>query len=195
MQELKNYWLKQSSLLNWSKKPTKVFTRKKNNYFEWFKDGKLNLAYNCLDKNIAEGYSNKKAIIFVNKEFKIKSFTYKELFILVEKFSLIINEYLTKKKKLSVIIHSSASIESAISMLACSRLGVHFSVIFEDLPKEAITMRIKLLKSNLIITRSSEDEINKKFGIIKKKSYVISFSKDKSAITRGTLSPPIFFTG
>ena len=34
------------------------------------------------------------------------------------------------------MIHASSSKWSAISMLACAKLGIHFSVVFEDLAKE-----------------------------------------------------------
>ena len=36
------------------------------------------------------------------------------------------------------MIHSSSSVESAVSMLACAKLGILFCVIFEDLEKIAI---------------------------------------------------------
>ena len=41
------------------------------------------------------------------------------------------------------MIHASASLESAISMLSCTKLGIHFSVIFEDLAPEAISKRME----------------------------------------------------
>ena len=44
-------------------------------------------------------------------------------------------------------------------MLACSKLGIHFSVIFQDLQNEAIDSRIKILKPNLIITRGNQKQI------------------------------------
>ena len=53
------------------------------------------------------------------------------------------------------MIHGSASIETTIAILSCSKLGeIHFSVIFEDFkPKKVIELRIKILKPVLIITR------------------------------------------
>ena len=61
-----------------------------------------------------------------------------------------------RHKKISsskVMIHTSASIESAVSMLSCAKLGIHFSVIFEDLAGEAISQRISLLKPDIFITK------------------------------------------
>ena len=42
------------------------------------------------------------------------------------------------KKNKRVMIHASSSKWSAVSMLTCAKLGIHFTVIFEDLGKEAI---------------------------------------------------------
>ena len=39
-------------------------------------------------------------------------------------------------------------------MLTSAKLGVHFSVVFEDLPEQALDIRVKLIKPDLIITRS-----------------------------------------
>ena len=69
------------------------------------------------------------------------------------------------KKKISnpkIICHASSSIESAITMLTCAKLGYHFSVIFEDLGKEAISKRIELLKPNLFITRAEKKKYKAK---------------------------------
>ena len=65
-------------------------------------------------------------------------------------FVLNLNKNIKKnKKKIKVMIHASSSIESAIAMLACSKLGYHFSVIFEDLADEAIRTRINLFKPDI----------------------------------------------
>ena len=50
------------------------------------------------------------------------------------------------------MIHASASLESSISMLSCTKLGIHFSVIFEDLAPEAILKRISLFKPDIFFS-------------------------------------------
>ena len=52
------------------------------------------------------------------------------------------------------MIHASSSIESAIAMLECSKLGYHFSVIFEDLADEAIRTRINLFKPDIFFSKN-----------------------------------------
>ena len=76
---VESFWLKQSKLVNWYKKPSYAFKRKNNNYFEWYPDGKLNVYYNCIGKNLELGHGNKIAIYFVNKKKQFSSYTYNQI--------------------------------------------------------------------------------------------------------------------
>ena len=86
---------------------------------------------------------------------------------MTENFCQILLKQRIKKKEV-ITIHASASIESAIAMLACSRIGITFSVIFEDLPVISVLKRIDLLKSRLVITRANEDNLLNLVKLIKK---------------------------
>ena len=161
--KINNFWLEQSNLVEWYQKPSFAFKKKKNNYVDWYPDGKINIFDNCVSKNIKLGLGKKIAIYCVNKKKEIKSYTYDEINKKVNLFSNIIEVQL-KNRKIStckIMIHASASIESSISMLSCSKLGIHFSVIFEDLAWEAISKRISLLKPDIFFS-SCKKEIFKK---------------------------------
>ncbi len=172
---IQNFWLKQSKLIDWHKKPSTAFKKKNNNFVEWYPDGKVNIFHNCVTKNLELNLGKKIAIYFVNENKEIKSFTYEELNKKVNVFSNKILKIIKREKisRSKIIIHSSASIEATISMLSCAKLGVHFSVIFEDLAPEAISKRISLLNPNIFITRYNKkkfkDQIFKK---IKKKDKI-----------------------
>ena len=155
------------------KRPSKIFSHNKNS-FSWYEDGLTNISYNCLDNNIKLGKGNKTAIYYVNSIGSIESISYYKLLDCVEKFVKIILDLKVNKKY--IVIHSCASLESAISMLACCRLGIPHCVLFEDLEFEAIKSRVDLLKPSLIISRSDEETINKKFKSITKKLKIVSFS-------------------
>ena len=152
------YWQKKTSLIDWDKKPKTIFEKKNNNKFEWYGDGRLNVAFNCLEN---KQNNNKIAIYFIDKNYNVHSYTFKQLSILVDKFAYIIKKNIKTKKKSNIIIHSSASIESAVSMLACAKLGYPHSVIFENLSSKSVLLRIQLLKPSLIITRADKKQFKK----------------------------------
>ena len=52
------------------------------------------------------------------------------------------------------MIQSSATIESAIAMLALTKRGIFFSVVFQELEFEAVLSRVKLFKPDIILTKN-----------------------------------------
>ena len=152
------YWKRKINILHWKKKPKSILKIKKNNFFEWYKDGKINLTYNCIENNLRRGFGEKKSIIFFDRNFVRKEYSYNELSNLVNSFANILEKKLKDKINPTVLIHGSSSIETSVSMLACSKLGFHFSVLFEDLPNKAIKLREKILKPELIISRKNNEK-------------------------------------
>ena len=152
--KIDNFWLAQSNLLQWNQKPSFAYKKRKNNYVDWYPDGKINVFDNCIAKNIEIGLGSKTAIYCISKNKQIKNYTYDEINERVNLFSNILITQL-KNKNISLcklMIHASASIESSISMLSCAKLGIHFSVIFEDLAPEAISKRISLFKPDIFFS-------------------------------------------
>src|SRR3989338_11674395 len=80
------FWAEKAKQLQWFKKWKKVLT-KKGCFFEWFEGGKLNVCYNCLDKNIAEGRGNKTALIWEAEDGQAKKYAYSQLLQEVCKFA------------------------------------------------------------------------------------------------------------
>ena len=157
---LNQFWLKQSKLIVWDKTPKIAFKKKSQNRINWFPDGKLNIFKNCITNNLTLGLKKKIAIYNVDKFKKIKSYTYENLNESINHFSFFLVRMLKNKlNNTKIIIHGSASIETTVTMMACAKLGLHFSVIFEDLAPEAISKRIKLIKPTLFITRIEKKKI------------------------------------
>ena len=178
------FWKKNSNLLEWKVKPKKTFKRRRDNSFQWYLGGKIDLYHNLILKNLKKN-SNKTAIITLSKNHEIKKYSYNQIDEYVNNFSL---NLLNKKKVKKVIIHSSATLNSAISMLSCIKNGIFFSVIFKELPREAIRTRINLFQPDLVITEDKKifNKIKPKF---KKKLFICSFNelKRKNNVTNNRI--------
>ena len=161
------FWFKLADDLIWKKKPTKLYSKNNLNNYSWFPDGLLSVYENTVHKNL----DNKNSIITVDLDYKIRTYTYKELNALVNSFCIFLTSKISKVKHPKILIHSSASIYSALSMLSCAKMGIHFSVIFEDLEYFAVQNRVQLFKPDLILTSLSKEKFNHKFPkkIISKK--------------------------
>ena len=60
------------------------------------------------------------------------------------------------------MIHASASIESSILMLASAKLGIHFSVIFEELEELGIRNRVQLFQTKYFFFKTTKKNISQK---------------------------------
>ena len=180
MRDLENFWRKNLNLIYWKKKPKKIINKNKiNNQYIWFKDGKLDIYYNIITSNISKGLKNKTAIIFVSKLGQIKKLSYLDLDTAVKKYeSLLIS--ILKGKKISqkkVMIQASSNLDTIFIILSCVKLGVEYSVIFNDIENEGIKKRISLFKPDLYLF---EKNINKKNFSKFKKIIFFSFKELKN---------------
>ena len=145
------FWEKFAEELYWRKKWEKSFEHTPP-YFKWFLDGKLNVAENCLDRNLKEK-GDKIALIWepepINE--KPKTFTYQQLFEKVNKFANALKK-LGVKKGDRVGIYLPMIPEVIISMLACARIGAAHTVVFSAFSPTALQTRLIDSEAKILIT-------------------------------------------
>lgn len=122
-----------------------------NYHVNWFKDGKLNVSQNCLDRHLAD-YADKIALIWEgDNPDESKKLTFKELHHEVCKFANVLKRLGITKGDL-VILYMPMLIESAIAMLACTRIGAVHSLVFAGFSPESLASRIIDSQAKLVIT-------------------------------------------
>ena len=120
----------------------------------WFKNGKLNACYNCLDRHL-ETRKNQVALIWEgNSPDDTESLTYEQLYERVCKFANILKSYGVKKGD-RVGIYLPMIPEAVISMLACARIGAIHSVVFGGFSAQALATRLRDATCKLLITADS----------------------------------------
>jgi len=121
--------------------------------WKWFVGGKINASYNCVDRHLAKN-KNKTAIHFVPEleEEKVEHITYQELYVRVNEFTAVLQDFCGLKTGDRVTLHMPMVPELAITMLACARLGVIHSQVFGGFSGKACADRIVDSKSNVLIT-------------------------------------------
>ncbi len=119
--------------------------------FKWFKGGRLNASYNCIDRHLNTDKKESVAILWEADDGSTKSYTYLEL-------SLIVNRLANVLKKMGVAKGDRVTIylpmipELAFSLLAVSRIGAIHSVVFGGFSPSAIQDRIHDSSSSFVIT-------------------------------------------
>ena len=145
------FWGAQAKQLDWFAPWKKVLDWSRPPFAKWFTGGKLNVAYNCLDRHLAGPRRNKAAIIWEGENFEQQIVTYQELHRRVSKFSNALKKLGLKKGDRSIIYMPMVP-EAAVAMLACARLGIIHSVVFGGFSAEALKARIQDLQAALVIT-------------------------------------------
>jgi acetyl-CoA synthetase len=161
MKAYESYWLKKSTIVDWYKRPKKALL-KKNFYLNWYPDGKINIYSNCILKHIQSGNSNNVALYFVNANKNIEKYSYSDLHKKVLSYEILLKKILRNKiSSKKIMIQSSTSIEVVILILTCVKLGIEYSVIFEDLEFEGVKKRILLFKPDIFISnKQKKNNIN-----------------------------------
>ncbi|MDL1913123.1 MAG: acetate--CoA ligase [Bergeyella sp.] len=127
----------------------------------WFKNAKLNITKNCIDRHLATR-GNKTAIIWEPNDPKEKSqhITYNELHGRVCKMANVLTD-LGIQKGDRVCIYLPMIPELAITMLACAKMGAVHSVIFAGFSASAVASRVNDCGAKLIITSDGSYRGNK----------------------------------
>ena len=145
------YWQKQAlERITWYKEPTEILDDSNAPFYQWFKDGELNLSYNCLDRHL-ETDGDRVAFYWEGEPGDTQEITYQDLYERVCKLSNGLKE-LGVKKGDRIAIYLGMTPEIVISMLACARIGAVHSVVFGGFSAEALADRINDAEAQVVIT-------------------------------------------
>jgi len=144
------YWAKQAEHITWFHEFESV-CRWDPPHAQWFIGGKLNAAYNCVDRHTLTHRKNKAAIIWEGEPGDSRVLTYDMLRREVDKAAHMLTQ-LGVKKGDRVTIYLPMVPELPIAMLACAKIGAMHSVVFGGFSAQALKDRILDAGSKLLIT-------------------------------------------
>ncbi len=164
--------------------PTKFWSEIAHNYFwfenwsevtncdlsqaqiEWFRNGKTNISYNCLDRHL-ERLKDKTAIVWESNDPNQPSqkITYQELH---EQTCKLANLLIARgiKKGDRVCIYMPMIPQGLIAMLACARIGAVHCVVFAGFSAKALAGRIQDSGAKMLITADLLFRADKKIELL-----------------------------
>jgi acetyl-CoA synthetase len=149
------FWAEQGKRVDWMK----PFSRVKDVNFqypdvsiEWFADGTLNVAANCVDRHL-QARGDQTAIIWEpdSPEEESLHISYRQLHNSVNKMANVLKG-LGVSKGDRVIIYLPMIPEAAYAMLACARIGAIHSIVFAGFSADALAARVSGSQAKLVIT-------------------------------------------
>jgi acetyl-CoA synthetase len=122
-------------------------------YAKWYVSGKLNVAYNCLDRHVEAGFGERVAYYFEGEPVGDRAaITYAQL---LEEVVRVANGLKARgvRKGTPVGIYMGMGPGLPIAMLACARIGAPHTVVFGGFSAESLADRLNDMQCEVLITQ------------------------------------------
>ncbi|HZQ04721.1 MAG TPA: acetate--CoA ligase [Gaiellaceae bacterium] len=122
-------------------------------YARWFVGGKLNVAYNCVDRHVEAGNGNRVAFHWEGEpENERREITFVDLQRETTKLANALRS-LGVRKGTPVGIYMGMVPETPIAMLACARIGAPHTVVFGGFSADSLSDRLNDMGCEVLITQ------------------------------------------
>lgn len=121
----------------------------------WFDGGRLNVAYNCVDRHVEAGRGNKVALFFEGEPGDRIAVTYAELQQRVARAANGLTA-LGIEPGDRVVVYLPVLIETIVIALACARIGAVHSLVFGGFSAEAVRFRLEDTGAKLLVTSDGQ---------------------------------------
>ncbi|EFQ82046.1 acetate--CoA ligase [Aeromicrobium marinum DSM 15272] len=145
------FWGAAAERLDWATPFTEVLDWSDPPFAKWFVGGKLNVAYNCVDRHVENGHGDKVAFHFVGEPGDTRTITYSDLKDEVSRAANAFTE-LGVEAGDRIAIYLPMIPEAVIAMLASARLGAIHIVVFGGFSSDALATRIEDCGAKLVVT-------------------------------------------
>jgi acetyl-CoA synthetase len=145
------FWAEQAEALHWHEKWDQVLDWSNPPFAKWFVGGKLNVAYNCVDRHVEDGLGDRVAFYWHGEEGEEREITYADLHRDVQRFANALKDHGIGKGDV-VGIFLPMIPEVVVAMLACARIGAPHNLVFGGFSPESVKERMEFSEAKALIT-------------------------------------------
>src|SRR5690606_3976237 len=131
---------------------------------QWFVGGKLNVAYNCVDRHVVAGNGDKVALYFEGEPGDREAVTYADL---QRRVSQAANGLLALGIEPGdrVVVYLPVLVETIVIALACARIGAVHSLVFGGFSADAVRFRLEDTRAKLLVTTDGQNRRGKQVEV------------------------------
>jgi acetyl-CoA synthetase len=151
------FWAEQAERLDWDRHWDQVLDWSDPPFAKWYVGGRLNAAYNCVDRHVEAGRGDKVALHWVGEPVSddgvadTRDLTYAQLQDEVCRAANALTE-LGVQTGDRVAIYLPMIPEAVVAMLACARIGAPHTVVFGGFSADALASRLEDCQARVVIT-------------------------------------------
>ena len=155
--DYEDWWAGWARKLDWIEPFTEVLDWSDPPHARWFADGKLNVSVNCLDRHVEAGNGGRIAFYWEAEDADAeggggrKEVTYDWLLEQTQRFSNVLKSLGVGKGDV-VGIYMPMVPETAVAMLACTRIGAIHNVVFGGFSAGSVKERMEVSGAKVLIT-------------------------------------------
>ena len=159
--DVASFWMEAASAIDWQRAPSQALDSSKPPFHRWFPDGVMNTCHNAVDRHVAGGRGDQKAVIYDSPiTGNAASMSFSELQQATARFAgMLARLGVTAGDR--VIIYMPMIPEAVVAMLGCARLGAVHSVVFGGFAAAELAKRIDDAQPKAIISASCGHEPNR----------------------------------
>ncbi len=152
-QSLEEFWTAEGrNRVSWIKPFEKLYEWEPP-YAKWYLGGQLNVCYNCVDRHVEAGKGDKIAFHWIGEPTdETRDITFADLQRDVVRYANGLKK-LGVKKGTPIGIYMGMCTDLPVAMLACTRIGAPFTVVFGGFSAEALAGRLNDMRCELLITQ------------------------------------------
>ncbi|MGB0099344.1 MAG: acetate--CoA ligase [Nocardioides sp.] len=151
-QDREAFWAEQAERLDWAQKWDRVLDWDDPPFAKWYVGGRLNAAYNCVDRHVEAGRGDKVALHWVGEPIEDKrDITYAQL---QDEVCQAANALIGLGVEAGdrVAIYLPMIPEAVVAMLACARIGAPHTVVFGGFSADSLASRLEDCQAKVVIT-------------------------------------------
>src|SRR5829696_3765326 len=194
--DFEGFWEKQAEALDWEQKWDQVLDWSDPPNAKWFVGGKLNVAYNCVDRHVEAGNGDRVAFHWRGEEGEELDITYADLHRHVQAFANALKDNGIGKGDV-VGIFLPMIPEVAVAMLACARIGAIHNLVFGGFSAESVKERMAFSEAKALVTVDGarrkgktapiKEQVDEVMGDVKsiEKIFVVKRADNDAPMTEG----------
>ncbi len=144
------FWAEAATAIDWHTPPQRILDYDRPPFRRWFSGGTTNLCHNAVDRHLAERGDQLALVGWSSETGDVRELSFRQLHREVNTFAAALQS-LGVEQGDRVVVYMPHTVDAAIAMLACARIGAVHSVVFGGFAAHNLALRIDDARPKVLV--------------------------------------------